>query len=145
MPVNDPSIFSLSTIISLVSLLIAAGTFFLTQLRAPRITAYFGPNATLGYPATGGFSLAVPVTFTNHGSRTGAVLRSAAILWQKEWPQERYFMQWDSFVKEDFTTSRWATDEVAHALAIPGKSILAKHIAYGWRVEIGRASCRERV
>jgi hypothetical protein len=133
---DNPSTIGLSTIISLISLLIAAGTFFLTQLRAARITPYFGPNANLGYPAPGaGFSLTVPVTFTNHGSRTGAVLRSAAILWRKEWPEERYFMQWDSFVKEDFITRRWTTDEVAHALAIPGKSIVAKNITYGWRAD----------
>lgn len=131
---DNPSTISLSTIISLVSLLIAGGTFFLTQLRAAKIAPYFGPNANLGYPAVGGgFSLTVPVTFTNSGSRTGAVLRSAAILWRKDWLEERYYMQWDSFVKQDFTTRRWVTDEVAHALAIPGKSILAKNVTYGWR------------
>jgi hypothetical protein len=123
----------MSTIISVISLLIAAGTFFLTQLRAARVTSYLGPIASFGYRATdGGLSITVPVTFTNHGSRTGAVLRSAVILWRKEWPEERYFMKWDAFVKEDFKTLQWATDEGAHALAIPGKSIVAKVISYGW-------------
>ena len=41
-------------------------------------------------------------------------------------------MKWDSFVKEDFKTLQYSTDEVAHALAIPGKSIVAKVITYGW-------------
>ena len=123
----------LSTIISMISLLVAIATFFLVQLRPARITSYLGPNASFGYRATdGGLSITVPVTFTNHGSRTGAVLRSAITLWRKEWPEERYFMKWDSFVKEDFKTRQYATDEVAHALAIPGKSIVAKVITYGW-------------
>lgn len=122
-----------STVISLISLLVATGTFFLTQLRAARVTTYLGPNASFGYRATdGGLSITVPVTFTNHGSRTGAVLRSAMTIWRKEWPEERYFMKWDSFVKEDFKTRQWANDEVAHALAIPGKSVVAKVITYGW-------------
>ncbi|MFL6233624.1 MAG: hypothetical protein ACJ76N_10865, partial [Thermoanaerobaculia bacterium] len=55
--------------------------------------------------------------------------------WRKEWPEERYFMKWDSFVKEDFKTRQYATDEAAHALAIPGKSIIAKVITYGWLVD----------
>ena len=123
----------LSTIISMISLLVAIATFFLVQLRPARITSYLGPNASFGYRATdGGLSITVPVTFTNHGSRTGAVLRSAITLWRKEWPEERYFMKWDSFVKEDFKTRQYVTDEMAHALAIPGKSIVAKVITYGW-------------
>lgn len=122
-----------STIIAMISLLVAIATFFLVQLKPARITSYLGPVASFGYRATdGGLSITVPVTFTNHGSRTGAVLRSAITLWRKEWPEERYFMKWDSFVKEDFKTRQWATDEVAHALAIPGKSILAKVITYAW-------------
>lgn len=123
----------LSTIISMISLLVAISTFFLVQLRPASITSYLGPNASFGYRATdGGLSITIPVTFTNHGSRTGAVLRSAIILWRKEWPEERYFMKWDSFVKENFETRQYTTDEVAHALAIPGKSIIAKVITYGW-------------
>jgi hypothetical protein len=123
----------LSTIISMISLLVAIATFFLVQLRPARITSYLGPNASFGYRATdGGLSITVPVTFTNHGSRTGAVLRSAITLWRKDWPEERYFIKWDSFVKEDFKTRQYVTDEVAHALAIPGKSIVAKVITYGW-------------
>jgi hypothetical protein len=125
-----------STIISTISLLVAIATFFLVQLRPARITSYLGPNAGLGYRATdGGLSITVPVTFTNHGSRTGAVLRSAITLWRKEWPEERYFMKWDSFVKEDFKTRQYTTDEMAHALAIPGKSIVAKVITYGWMAD----------
>lgn len=123
----------MSTIISVISLLIAAGTFFLTQLRAARVTSYLGPIASFGYRAADdGLSISVPVTFTNHGSRTGAILRSAVILWRKDLPEERYFMQWNSFVKEDFTTQQWVNDEMAHALAVPSKSIVAKNITYAW-------------
>jgi hypothetical protein len=59
-------------------------------------------------------------------------LRSAMTIWRKDWPEERYFMKWESFVQEDFKTLQWVADEVAHALAIPGKSIVAKVITYGW-------------
>jgi hypothetical protein len=122
-----------STIISMISLLVAIATLFLVQFRPARITSYLGPNANFGYRATdGGLSITVPVTFTNHGSRTGAVLRSAITLWRKEWPEERYFMKWHSFVKEDYKTLQYVTDEGAHALAIPGKSIVAKVITYPW-------------
>ncbi len=123
----------LSTIVSMISLSISIATFFFVQLRPARITSYLGPIANFGYRATdGGLSITVPVTFTNHGSRTGAVLRSAITLWRKEWPEERYFMKWKNFVKEDFKTSQWANDEIAHALAIPGKSIVAKVFTYAW-------------
>ena len=42
-------------------------------------------------------------------------------------------MQWDAFVKPDFAAGRWAHDEHAHALATPGKSIVAKSVSYVWR------------
>lgn len=122
-----------STIISMISLLVAIATFFLVQIRPARITSCLGPNVNFGYRATdGGLSITVPVTFTNHGSRPGVVLRSAITLWRKEWLEERYFMKWHSFVKEDHKTFQYVTDERAHALAIPGKSIVAKVITYPW-------------
>src|SRR3990167_8922056 len=122
----------MATIISVISLLVAAATFFLTQLRAARITSYVGPTATLGYVSTGGFGIALPVTFTNHGARTGAALRSGITLWRKDSPQDRYFMQWASFVKQNFETNQWMNDEAAHTLAIPGKSVVAKVIQFIW-------------
>lgn len=122
-----------STIISTISLFVAIATFFLVQLKPAKISSYLGPMASFGYRSTdGGLSITIPVTFTNHGSRTGAVIRSAITLWRKDWPEERYFIKWDCFVKEDFKTRKWVNDEVAHALAISGKSILAKVITYAW-------------
>jgi hypothetical protein len=121
-----------STIISVISLVIAGTTFFLTQLRAAKITSYVGPTVTLGYVLPRGFGIALPVTFTNYGVRTGAVLRSGVTLWRKDSPHDRYFMQWNSFVKQDFQTNKWINDEAAHTLAISGKSILAKVINFTW-------------
>lgn len=124
---------TLPTIISTISLVVAIATFFMVQLRPASITAYVGPTASFGYrPEDGGLSITIPVTFTNHGSRTGAVLRSAITLWRKDWPEERYFMKWYIFVTGDFKTRQWAIDEMAHALAIQGKSIQARTISYAW-------------
>lgn len=126
-----------STVISLISLLVAIATFFLVQHRPARITAYLGPFGIIGYPITDGvptegLSMTIPVTFTNHGARTGVVLRAAVTLYRKDAPQERYFMQWSAFSKTDFKTNQVVLDESAHALAIPGKSIVAKHICFWW-------------
>lgn len=126
-----------STIISLIGLFVAIATFFLVQLRPARVTAYLGPVGIIGYPLTNGaptegFAMTIPVTFTNHGARTGVVLRSAVTLYRKDAPQERYFMQWSSFSKTDFKTNQVVTDESAHSLAIPGKSIVAKDIFFVW-------------
>jgi hypothetical protein len=123
----------LPTVISLIGLFVAIATFFLVQLRPARITVYLGPVGIVGYPLTqGGFIITIPATFTNHGARTGVVLRSAVTLHLKDMPQERYFMQWNSFAKTDFTTNQMKADENTHSLAVPGKSIVAKTIRFYW-------------
>jgi len=127
----------LSTVISLFGVLVAGATFFLVQLRPARLTAYLGPVGVIGYPITdglpvSGLAMTVPVTFTNHGAGTGVVLRSAVTLYRKDAPQERFFMQWNSFSKTDFKTNQVFHDESAHSLAIGGKSIVMKNIYFHW-------------
>jgi hypothetical protein len=121
-----------SMIISIVSLLIALTTLVFSQLRRAKITAFLGPYITLGYPTVGGFSMNIPVTFSNHGVMTGSVFRAAVTLHRRDAPNARYFMQWDSYLKLDMPANRWLNDEIAHALAIPGKSIVAKTILFAW-------------
>ncbi len=122
----------ISTIIAIVSLLIAVAALVLNHLRPAKITTFLGPVVTIGYPMDGGFSVNLPVTFSNHGAKTGSVFRAAVTICQRESQHERYFMQWDSFLKLEFQPVQWVHDELAHALAIPGKSILAKNILFVW-------------
>jgi hypothetical protein len=122
-----------STIIAIVSLLISLVTLVFSQLRRAKITAFLGPYITLGYPVGGGFSINLPVTFSNHGAITGSVFRAAITLHRKDASNERYFMQWDSYLKLDTSSpNKWVHDEIAHALAIPGKSIVAKTTLFVW-------------
>jgi hypothetical protein len=121
-----------STIISILSLAVAAATFFLTQLTPARITSYVGPDATLGHLPDGGTGITMPVTFTNHGVRTGAVLRAGVTLWRRDSPNDRFFMQWNAFVKQNFVTNSYENEEAAHALAVPGKSIVARSVSFVW-------------
>ena len=121
-----------SLIISIISLLVAAATLFMNLFRAAKITLYAGPTGTLGYTPGGGFGVVLPATFTNHGARLGAVLRSGVTLWKKDSPQDRYFMQWNAFVKQNFETNQWTPDEAAHTLAIQSKSIVARTILFLW-------------
>lgn len=122
----------ISTVIAIFSLLVAATALVLNHLSPAKITTFIGPVATFGYPNEGGFSLNLPVTFSNHGSKTGSIFRVAAAICHRESPHERYFMQWDSFLKLEFRPAQWVHDELAHALVIAGKSILAKNILFVW-------------
>jgi hypothetical protein len=127
---------TVAVIIALIGLIVSIVTLSLTQLRPARISTLLGPNVYMTYPIEGGFSLGLPVSFTNQGARNATVLRTAVTIYRLERPDQRYFMQWNAFMKLDVQAGlRWVHDEMAHPLIIPGQSTIAKFILFGWNTE----------
>lgn len=128
----------ISTIIAIISLLVAATTLYLTQLRPPKLISQSGPFIKIyyaDYETAGSFGLYLPVTIINKSARTGTILNAAITLHRKESPEQSYLMQWREFSKLDVERHKWVFDEMAHALAIPGKSTIAKIIWFMWNSE----------
>lgn len=121
--------------ISIVSVLIAGITLFLTQLRPPQVSLYVGPSLKVYYTRGGGLSFYIPITFLNNSPRTGTVLRMSLTLFKKDASETRYLFQWRSFSKFDPGTNSWVFEEIAHAISIPGKATLAKTVWFSWPEE----------
>jgi hypothetical protein len=124
--VIDPSLA-----ISLLSLVVAALTLYLSQFKRATISNVIGPTMVVFYSEDGGFGLFLPVTFLNRSSRTGSILRCALTLFRADSPEQRFFMEWWAFAR--WEGQRWGYEEVAHALAVPGNSSTAKIIWFLWR------------
>ncbi len=136
-----------STIIALVSFLLSVATFIFVYLRPPKTSTSLGPTVSVGYTNEGsGFSVSLPVTFINSGAKADSVFRTAILIHHQNWPNERYFIQWNSFVKLDNTqiTLRWIHEELAHALMIPANSSVNRVILFNWPpTEIHKLKIRE--
>lgn len=52
---------------------IACFTFFLTQMRSPKIEVQIGSNLTLYHPSDGGFAMYPSLSFSNSTKRGGSV------------------------------------------------------------------------
>jgi hypothetical protein len=122
----------LPMVISALSLGVAVMTLFLSQLRGPRISVHAGPSVKLYYPKEGGFAVYVPTTFINDSARMGAVFRAAVSLVRTDNPRERFFIEWGSFSKYDPQTGSWRYEDMAHALAVPGKAAVNKLLWFSW-------------
>jgi hypothetical protein len=124
--------------ISFLSLLIAVGTLFLSQLGAPSISPVIGPEILVYYPPDGGFGLYVPSTFLNDAPRTGTIIRTAIMLFRASTPEERFYMQWRGFssLRPDAPNSyARKLDESAHAITVPGHASITNMVWFTWRTE----------
>lgn len=128
---------SWSILISSISLLIAIITFYLTNLRRPRVQCQIGPNLQVyhgDHNAGGSTGFYLPVTFENTSARTGIVSNAGLIVYRRDQPEQQFFMTWKDFAKID-PDKGWRPEEVAHALAVPGRSTVAKIIWFMWFAE----------
>src|SRR5262249_62266167 len=71
-------------------------------------------------------------TFINDSARMGVVFRAAISLVRNDNPQERFFIEWGSFSAYDPQTDGWRYDDMAHALAVPGKVSVNKLVWFNW-------------
>jgi len=126
---------TIAIIIASLSIVIAALTFYFTQLQAPKLTALIGPSFNFyyaDYSSGGSSAMYLPVTFINRSTKTGTITNVAIRIYKKDLPEQSYLMQWREFSKLDPEESIWVYEEMAHALAIPGKSTINKIIWFMW-------------
>jgi len=122
----------LPVVIAALSLVVAGATFFLTQLRAARISVHVGPGIEVGYDANGNADVVLPTTFINESNRTGIVRSAAITLGRRDDSQPQFFIMWDDFMVYDEKGDGWAISETAHALPIPNKASVHKDIWFSW-------------
>jgi len=122
--------------ISIISLLVALITFYLTQLRPPKLMSIGGPFIRTYYADFeygGSLGLYLPVTIINKSNAAGTVINAGITIHRIETPNQSFFIEWEYFAKLDFENYKWIHDEMAHALAIEGKSSITKLIWFMWQ------------
>lgn len=94
-----------------------------------------GPDIMVHYSdftSGGSFGLYMPVTFINTSTRIGTVLDAAISIYKIEKPDEIFYIRWRDFIKIDTDKKKFVTEELSHALVIPGKSSVYKTVWFLW-------------
>ena len=121
-----------ATIISIVSIVIALATFYLTQLRGPNLIPSIGPTIKAYHAGEDELVLLVPVTIMNKSSAEGSVERAAVTLYREDTSNQRFFIAWHRFATYRYEVARWVLGDIAHALPIHGDSSLVRLVTFLW-------------
>ena len=128
MNISTPEI---SLIIAICSLLGSGVTLFLTQLRPPKIACIPGSTIGVNHQQTG-FSLFMPITFTNTAHQPG-LLNRCSLLVKKDGEPTSYYLEWTEFVKRDDVKKSYSRDDFAGPLQVQGRSSISKFVCFRWR------------
>ena len=120
-----------------MSFIISVMIFFLMYIKPAKLICKYGPNITVHYSDFndgGSFGLYLPVTFINTSSRIGTILNAAISINRTENPNEIYFINWKEFskIQVDEKKKRFVQEELAHAMAVQGKSSVNIVIWFMW-------------
>jgi hypothetical protein len=125
--------------ISIIGLLFSFFTLYFNFIKPARIRLLVGNTCTLYYAdyieSKKGFGIYLPIDFTNTSNRTGIIIKTAIVLYNKNHPKERFLMQQKQFSKLDTVQNKWVYDEMAHSVVIAPKSSINKIISYFWSMD----------
>lgn len=124
-----------SLIISILSLSIAALTFYLSQIRKANIRPIVGPEFDIyHHDYSNGIStgLVIPVSFVNDTQSTGTVTKVAVTVWKEGCEEERHFMLWHKFEVLNESTGKWDHECNAHPLVLSPKNGIQKNVWFMW-------------
>ena len=125
----------IALLMAIVGVVISIVALYFTQLQAPKLKSLSGPFIKIyyaDYEIGSSFGLYIPVTFINTSTTTGTISNAAIRLYREELPDQSYFMQWREFSKLHVEKAKWGFEEIAHAIAMPGKSTITKVIWFFW-------------
>ena len=107
-----------SLLISILSFIVAFVALFFTHIRPAKIKLLVGNHCKVYYcdydEKKYSFSIYIPIDFLNITNKTGTVLKTAIVLYNKNQQSERYFMLQKQFEKLDIVERKWVYDEMAH-------------------------------
>lgn len=118
--------------ISLLSLVVSAVTFYLTHMRPPKIDCIVGSTIGVNHQDDG-FSIYIPLTFTNDAQRPGLVNRCSVVFSKPDSSLEAHYIEWTEFRKRNDDMKQYTREDFAGPLQIEGRSSLSKLAWYRWR------------
>jgi len=126
----------ITSLLSVVSIVVAFYALYFTQMNPAKLSSIIGPEMQVCYTdyqnGDEGLGILLPVTFANSGARTGIVVRASLLLYRKDTPNQRFYLQWDHFEKLYFDKNVWAPEDTSHPLAVAANSTTMKVIWFMW-------------
>lgn len=124
--------YEASIFIATFSLLISFITLFLTQFRPPKLGYIVGSTIGVNYREDG-FSMYVPITFTNTAHRPGLVNRCSILFARAEASATSHYIEWTEFRKHNAERSTYGREEFAGPIQIEGRSAISKLVWFHWQ------------
>lgn len=120
-------------ILSVVGAVLGVASFYLTQLRPPRIAVIAERRIRIGYAWGGpGFGVHVPLTFVNTSQRTGTVYKVTLVIRALDGGEPAYCIDLSRFVELDPARNGYKDVALPHAFTIPGNSSVSKLVKFMW-------------
>lgn len=121
-----------SVVIATISLLVSGVTLFLTQFRPPRLGCVVGSTVGINHQVDG-FSIYIPVTFTNTSHRPGMINRCSIVFSRADASPTSHYIEWTQFKKRDNEKKTYVREALAGPLQIEGRSSVSKLVWFRWR------------
>jgi len=122
----------LALIISIVGAFLGLASFYLTQLRPPKIRLIVEKRLRIGYTGGRGFQFYIPLTFVNRSSRTGVVHKITLVVHARGTSEPVYCIDLARFSEMDDKNHALIDVALPHAFAVAGQSSVAKLARFTW-------------
>lgn len=118
--------------ISLLSFGVSAVTLYLAHLKPPKIQCIVGSTVGVNHQEEG-FSIYVPITFTNAAHRPGLVNKCSLVFSKTGVSPASHYIEWTEFRKRNERNKQYGREDFAGPLQIEGRSSTSKLVWFRWR------------
>lgn len=119
--------------LSIIGACLGIASFYLTQLRPPRIQVIAERRIRVGYALQGpAFGVHVPLAFVNRSQRTGVVHKITLILRAEDADAPAFCIDLSRFVELDPEKTGYRDVALPHSFAVPGNSSVSHLVKFMW-------------
>jgi len=124
---------NISLILSVLGAFLGVASFYLTQLRPPRIQVIAERRIRIGYALEGSaFGAYVPLTFVNRSQRLGVVHKITLVLQAREANEPAFCIDLSRFTDLDPGKNSYRDIALPHSFAVPGNSSVSHLVKFMW-------------
>lgn len=126
------AVVDISIYISFLALVVSATVLYLTHFRPPKIGCIVGSTIGLNHQGDG-FSIYLPLTFTNSAHQPGLINRCSVLLSGPAAATTVQYIEWTEFRKYDDGRNQYVQENIAGPLQIGGLSSVSKLCWFQWK------------
>ena len=122
----------ITLVISILGASLGLLSFYLTQIRKPKLIAVMEQRIRMGYTSEGGLQFYIPLTIINSTHQTGIVFKMNLFLYSAEKRKPIYSIDLARFCEVNHDKNQLIDKELPHAVAVNGKSSVYKLLRFAW-------------